>query len=79
MLPTGHDAPRTRCCGVYIDRTASKRMLLKKAPGHHETEVCPSKRRSKVRYEKPASANLKAVRGEASLAPITSNPAKSNS
>jgi hypothetical protein len=57
--------------GVYIDRATSERMLLKKALDRYETEVCPTKRPSTARREKPASANLKAALGDYSLAAIT--------
>lgn len=57
--------------GVYIDRAASERTLLKKALERYEAEVCPTKRPSTARREKPASANLKAVLGDYSLAAIT--------
>ena len=57
--------------GVYIDRAASERLLLKKALERYEAEVCPTKRPSTARREKPASANLKAVLGDYSLAAIT--------
>jgi len=47
--------------GVYIDRAASERMLLKKALERYEAEVCPTKRPSTARREKPASAKLTAM------------------
>jgi len=57
--------------GVYIDRATSERMLLKKALARYEAEVCPTKRPSTARREKPAGANLKAALGDYSLAALT--------
>jgi hypothetical protein len=57
--------------GVYIDRATSERMLLKKALARYEAEVCPTKRPSTARREKPASANLIAALGDYSLAALT--------
>ena len=53
--------------GVYIDRTTSERLLLKKALEPYEAEVCPTKRSSTGWREKPASANLKAEKFRVSL------------
>ncbi|MDH3643982.1 MAG: tyrosine-type recombinase/integrase, partial [Gammaproteobacteria bacterium] len=57
--------------GVYIDRAASERTLLRKALDRYEAEICPTKRPSTARREKPASANLKAALGDYSLAALT--------
>lgn len=57
--------------GVFIDRAASERLLLKRALQRYEAEVVPTKRPSTQRREKPAGANLKAKLGDYSLAAIT--------
>ncbi len=56
--------------GVFVDRGASERMLLKKALDRYIAEVSPTKRPSTARREKQSSANLKAVLGDYSLSAL---------
>jgi len=57
--------------GVYIDRAASERKLLRHALDRYLAEVSSTKRPSTARREKPATDHLKAVLGNYSLAALT--------
>lgn len=57
--------------GVYIDRAASERMLLKTALDRYAAEITPSKRITTQRREKSLRAHLGAALGDYSLAAIT--------
>ena len=57
--------------GVYIDRAASERMLLKQALNRYAAEVTPTKRASTQQREAGVCAKLKGALGQYSLAAIT--------
>ncbi|MDZ7751861.1 MAG: site-specific integrase [Gammaproteobacteria bacterium] len=57
--------------GVYIDRAASERMLLKQALSRYAAEVTPTKRASTQRREAGVCARLRSALGQYSLAAVT--------
>ncbi len=57
--------------GVYIDRAASERMLLKQALNRYLSEITPTKRETTAAREKGVCGKLNAALGQYSLAALT--------